>query len=209
MPHTVSPAPEQLLALARSGNDAALGELLERYRNYLRLLVRVQIGRRLRRKVDPSDVVQQAFLDAHRGFGGFRGTAEAELVAWLRQIAASVIARQVRQYAGTQRREVGLERALEDEMAQSSCALDRGLMAAQSSPSWRAARREEAVLVADALAQLPEHYREVIVLRHLEGLPPDEVAERMGRTADSVRKLWARALVQLRGILGGSREQPE
>ena len=205
MTDTFGSEPDPLLVLARRGNEAALGELLERYRNYLRLLIRIQIGGRLRRKVDPSDVVQEVFLDARRGFVGFRGVTEAEVVQWLRRIAAAAIARQVRHYAGTRQRDVALERTLEDELARSSCALDRGLIAVESSPSRQAARREEAVLVADALAKLPEHYREVIVLRHLEGLSPGEVARQMGRSADSVRKLWARALVQLRHVLGGHR----
>ena len=79
----------------------------------------------------------------------------------------------------------------------------RGLVAADSSPSQRAARREQAVLLANALQQLPEDYREVIILRHMEGLAFPEVARQMGRTFDSVKKLWTRGLVQLRRSLGG------
>ena len=77
-------------------------------------------------------------------------------------------------------------------------------MAQQSSPSQQASRREQAVLLADALAELPADYREVIVLRHLEGLTFPQVAQRMGRTLDSVEKLWMRALVQLRQLLGAN-----
>ena len=82
--------------------------------------------------------------------------------------------------------------------------LDQGLVAAHSTPSRRAARREQAVLLADALNQLPPDYREVLVLRHLEGLTFPEVAARMGRTVDSVEKLWVRALPRLRRVLGGA-----
>jgi RNA polymerase sigma-70 factor (ECF subfamily) len=71
-----------------------------------------------------------------------------------------------------------------------------------SSPSGQAARREQAVLLADALDRLPEHYREVIVLRHLEGLPFAEVARRLGRSEDGVQKIWVRALAGLRLALG-------
>src|SRR5689334_22868117 len=75
--------PEQLLALARTGDGPSLGELLELYRGYLSLLARMQIGRRLQGKVDAADLVQDTFLDAHRGWANFRGTSEGELLAWL------------------------------------------------------------------------------------------------------------------------------
>jgi RNA polymerase sigma-70 factor (ECF subfamily) len=98
---------------------------------------------------------------------------------------------------------VRLEQSLADDLEQSSHALERGLAAPQSSPSQQAARREQAVLLADALAQLPDDYREVILVRHFEGLPLAEVASRMGRSVESVRKLWTRALGQVRRILRG------
>ena len=75
-------------------------------------------------------------------------------------------------------------------------------MAPQSSPSQQAVRREQGVLLADALDQLPEDYREVLVRRHLEGLPFPEVARRMGRSQDSIEKLWMRGLARLRQIMG-------
>jgi RNA polymerase sigma-70 factor (ECF subfamily) len=195
--------PEQLLHEARTPNGAALGRLLEQYRNYLTLLARFQIGRRLQGKADPSDLVQETFLEAHRHFALFQGSTEAELVSWLREILAARLAKLVRHYLGTQRRNVRLERELAGELEQSSRALDRGLVASASSPSHQAARREQAVLLADALGQLPEDYREVLVLRHLHGLGFLEVAQRMGRSVASVKKLWARALPRLRDELGG------
>src|SRR5689334_17428277 len=78
------PSPEQLLSLARAGSSQALGQLLEVYRNYLALLARLQIGRRLQGKVEAADLVQETFLAAHRDFARFRGTTEGELVRWLR-----------------------------------------------------------------------------------------------------------------------------
>jgi RNA polymerase sigma-70 factor (ECF subfamily) len=191
------------LGLAQAGDRAALGRLLERYRNYLALLARWHLGRRLRGKVDSSDLVQETFLQAQRGFALFRGATEGELVAWLRQLLASRLAKALRRYYGTQRRDVRLEQSLADDLEQSSHALGKGLVAPQSSPSQQAARREQAVLLADALAQLPDDYREVILVRHFEGLPLAEVASRMGRSVESVRKLWTRALGQVRRILRG------
>jgi RNA polymerase sigma-70 factor (ECF subfamily) len=110
----------------------------------------------------------------------------------------------VRRYCGTRRRDVRLERRLVDELDQSSRVLDQGLVAPQSSPSNQASHREQAVLLADALEELPPDYREVIILSHLEGLSFPEVASRMGRSVNSVKNLWARALARLRRSLGGA-----
>jgi RNA polymerase sigma-70 factor (ECF subfamily) len=195
--------PEQLLGLARAGDSQALGRLLEMYRNYLGLLARYQIGRRLQGKVDSSDLVQEAFLEAHRDFAQFRGTTEVELASWLRRILATNLANLVDRYCGTRRRDVRLERELAAELDRSSRALDEGLMARGSSPSRQAARRDQAVILADALEQLPEDYCQVLVLRHLEERSFADIARQMERTIDSVKNLWARALARLRQTLGG------
>jgi RNA polymerase sigma-70 factor, ECF subfamily len=200
--------PEHLLQEAKAGDAVTLGRLLELYRRYLGLLARVQIGQRLQGKVDASDLVQETFLEAHRNFGQFRGVSEGQLIQWLRQILAMKLAGLLRHYLGTQGRDVRLEREIADALDQSAGFLDRGLVAAQSSPSQQAARREQAVVLADALAQLPDDYREVLVLRHLEGLTFPEAAARMGKTLNSVNKLWMRALARLRQVLGG-KDEPE
>jgi RNA polymerase sigma-70 factor, ECF subfamily len=191
-----------LLQEARAGNVAILGQLLERYRRYLLLLARVQIGQRLQGKVDAADLVQETFLEAHRSFERFRGTTEPELLQWLRQILAANLADLLRRYLGTQGRDIRLERELGTAFDQSSALLDRGLVASGSSPSQGAARREEGVLLADALSQLPEDYRDVLVLRHLEGLTFPDIARRLERSQDSVEKLWMRGLTRLRQLLG-------
>jgi RNA polymerase sigma-70 factor (ECF subfamily) len=198
------PDPEQLLRLARAGGGAALGQLLERYRGYLALLARVQLGRRLQGKVDAADLVQETFLQAHRCWAQFQGNREGELVGWLRQILASRLAELLRRYYGTQRRDVRLERALAGELDQSSRVLDQGLVAPHSTPSQVAARREQAVLLANALERLPEDYREVLILHHFEGLSLPEVARQLERSVASVEKIWARGLARLRRALGGS-----
>src|SRR5581483_2389414 len=108
-----------------------------------------------------------------------------ELLAWLPQILANLLANLIRHYQGTQRRDVRRERRLALELDASSQALDRGLAAPQSSPSQQAVRREQSVLLAGALERLPEEWRELLVLRHLEGLTFPQVAERTGRSVDS------------------------
>jgi RNA polymerase sigma-70 factor (ECF subfamily) len=196
--------PEHLLCLARLGDGPALGQLLELYRSYLVLLARLQIGRRLQGKVDPADLVQETFLRAHRDFARFRGATEEEWAGWLRQILAARLGDLVRRYCGTRRRDIRLERQLEDELDQSSRVLDGGLAVKLSSPSHQAARREQAVLLAEALEKLPKDYREVLILHNLEECNFPEVARRMGRTVEGVKKLWARALGRLRRSLGGA-----
>jgi len=203
MNNVVDPDPQQLLHQAKAGDAPALGRLLEVYRAYLVVLARVQIGRRLQGKVDASDVVQEAFLGACRDFPQFRGSTETEFLGWLRQILASLLANLVRHYHGTQRRDVRLERQLAVELDQSSQALDRGLVAPHSSPSQQAARREQAVLLAEALGRLPQEWRDLLILRHLEGLSFPEVARRVGRSVDSLKKQWPRALAGLRRLLEG------
>jgi RNA polymerase sigma-70 factor (ECF subfamily) len=200
---SVPPDPVELLQSARAGDRQALGQLLELYRNYLRLLARLQSGRRLRGKADPSDLVQEAFLAAQRTFARFRGTTEAELVDWLRQILASKLVDLARRYLRAGRRDVRLERQLADDLEDSSRVLGQALLAPHSNPSDRAVRRERAVLLADAIKSLPPDYGEVIILRHLEGLSLAEVAARMGRSIDSVKKLWVRGIARLREELAG------
>ena len=196
------PNPAQLLRLAREGARHSLGLLLELYRNYLGLLAQSQIDARLQGKVDASDLVQETLLEATRAFDGYRGDSEGEWVQWLRHILASKIATLVRRFYETQRRDVRLERQLNEELDRSS-EMVQALFSPRSSPSQQAVRHEQAVLLADALEQLPSHYREVIVLRHLKELSFPEVAQRMGRSLGSAKQLWVRALGILESSLGG------
>jgi len=189
---------QEKMDAARSGASEALGDLLEGYRNYLRLLARIQIGRRLQGKLDASDLVQDSLLDAHRHFPAFRGSDESQLVQWLRQILAAKASNLIRHYFGTKGRDVRLEQDITAELDHSSRMLGGDLAASISSPSQRAASRELGVLMADALERLAPAYRDVIILRHFEGLTFPEVAVRMNRSQDSLEKLWLRALAQLR-----------
>jgi RNA polymerase sigma-70 factor (ECF subfamily) len=188
----------RLLDRAREGDIPALGELLAQYRHYLKVLARVQIGTRLQGKVGSSDVVQEAFAEAHRNLALFRGTTDGEFTAWLRQILATRLALLFRRYLGTRGRDVRLERELAAQLDRSSLVMDQALVAVDSSPSQRAVHREQASLLAGALDRLPDHYREVIVERHMKGRSFAEIARGMGRTEDSVQKLWVRGLAELR-----------
>jgi len=200
----------ELLAAARRGNRQSIGELLTQYRNYLMLLATMQIESRLQPRVSPSDIVQETMLKAHRHFAQFRGQSERELLAWLRQILVANLARFVEHYLLAAkrdiRREVSLER-LGAAIESSSARLRSIAAAAGQSPSAAAQRREETVELADRLAQLPAHYREVLVLRNIQGLSFEEAAAQLNRPIGATRMLWLRAIEKLRALYRRAEEQ--
>jgi RNA polymerase sigma-70 factor (ECF subfamily) len=173
---------------------------LEQYRNYLYLLARLKLGPQVRGKLDASDVVQEALLQAHKNAGQFRGHTEAERVAWLRRILATTLAGALRKFA-TRARDLANERSLQAALDESSARLEQWLALDQSSPSQRASRTEQLVLLADALLQLPEEQRQAVELHHLQGYSVAEVAEHLGKSKAAIAGLLFRGLKQLRGIL--------
>jgi RNA polymerase sigma-70 factor (ECF subfamily) len=173
---------------------------LEEYRGYLRLLARLQLDRRLQAKVDPSDVAQEALLKAHQALGQFRGRTDAEMAGWLRQILANALADALRRYT-TGARDVAQERSLQAALEQSSARLEGWLAAEGSSPPEQAARQEQLLRLAGALAGLPEDQRRAVELRHLRGGTVAEVAGQMGRSKEAVAKLLLRGVARLRQLL--------
>jgi RNA polymerase sigma-70 factor, ECF subfamily len=191
-------SPDDLLQTAQAGDLEALGALLAIYRRYLSVIARGQIGRQLRAKVDASDLVQETCLEAHRHFSQFRGTTEVEFRAWLRSILAGLIGSSVRHYRGTKCRDIRLERPIAHSTADNSQQVQHELTTPSATPSEQVVRREASGRLDRAIEELPPDYRQVIILRHRQGLPFGQVAAEMGRSIDSVEKLWFRALGQLR-----------
>ncbi|MHC4453000.1 MAG: sigma-70 family RNA polymerase sigma factor, partial [Planctomycetota bacterium] len=181
---------------AHAGDATEVSELLEAYRNYLRILGRDGIKGALRAKVDASDVVQEVMLAAQGSFGQFRGSTEAELVGWLRTILAREIVRHARKHGRPLR-----ERPVTALLEESDLSLGHLAQAGAGTPSEHAHRREVSVIVSDALCSLTGSQREAILLRTREDLSWQEVAERMGKSADAVRQLWVRGLQALRPLL--------
>ncbi len=142
---------------------------LERFRDYLRLLARLQLGARPSARVDPSDVVQQTLMEAFEKRDQFRGKTSAEQAAWLRRILARNVA-DVFRAQGRLKRDATRERSLDEELDESSARLGCWLAREQPSPSEHAQSHEQAILLADALARLPEHQREALVLHYWQGL---------------------------------------
>ncbi|MHC4930666.1 MAG: sigma-70 family RNA polymerase sigma factor, partial [Planctomycetota bacterium] len=171
------------------------------YRNYLAVLARGCIGTALRAKVATSDVVQETLLKAYERFSQFRGTTEQELAVWLRQILVRHLIDISRRYQAAAVRQVGRERAMDEILDRSSLALTDFLAASGVSPSQGAFQRELGVILADALAQLDEDHREVIILRHMEELGWTEIGRRMNRSPKAAGMLWARALEKIRPLI--------
>jgi RNA polymerase sigma-70 factor, ECF subfamily len=190
-----------LLARARSNDPRQLDRLFAQCRNFLGIVARAQVETQLRAKVDASDLVQQTMLEAYRDFHKFRGTTEAEWLAWLRKILAHNAANFVRHYRGTAKRQAQREVALlpAGDGTDARGALDPADTA--ESPSQQLLRKERELQIAEAMTQLTADHREVIMLRNLERLPFEEVAQRMGRTRPAVQMLWMRALQKLHEIL--------
>jgi RNA polymerase sigma-70 factor (ECF subfamily) len=176
--------------------------LLESYRNRLTVLARAQIDARLRARANPSDLVQETFLQASRHFDQFQGNAK-ELEAWLRRILHRRVVRLVRKHVLARKRSVRREVSAGVGDAGLNGSLAAGnvpLVSPSSSPSNQAQRRELAEIMAGRLAKLPAAYRQVLVLRHLQGLSFAEIAGNMARSEGAVRVLWLRALERLRQL---------
>jgi RNA polymerase sigma-70 factor (ECF subfamily) len=175
-------------------------QTLERYRAYLGLLARLQLDPRLQGKIDLSGVVQQTLLEAYQARPRFRAQVSGQQTAWLRRILANNLADEIRKLH-TDKRDLGRERSLEAALDESSARLEGWLAADQSSPSQQAERHEQAVRLAQALANLPEAQREALVLQHWHGWSLAEIARHLGRSHAAVAGLLKRGLQQLRAQL--------
>jgi RNA polymerase sigma-70 factor, ECF subfamily len=174
---------------------------IERYVPLVRLQARkIELDLRLRKRFDSSDLVQETMLRAHEGLAGFKGTSEAELAKWLQEILGNVLADEIRK-ATAQKRDVAVERSLNDAVADSFAQLEAYLTAGGPSPSEQAHRQEQLHRLAGAIEQLPEDQRDVVIQRDLLGSPVRDIAELLERTEKSVAGLLLRGRRRLRELL--------
>jgi len=171
---------------------------VEQYREYLKLLARLQFDPRLKGQVDPSDIVQQTLLTAFARADQYRGSTDAELAGWLRAILANHIAYATRRFG---RQGGDRVRSIEAELDQSSARLGCMLVSDQSSPIEGAIRAEDSLRLAFALSRLPDDQRQSLELRHLQGLPVSEVGRIMGRTVPAVAGLLHRGSKALKRLM--------
>jgi len=194
---------EAIIAEARAGDVASLGVLLQRYRNYLQLLVSAQLRTSVGRRVGESDVVQEAMLAAHRDFADFRGETAGEFAGWLRTILARTLLREIDRHVKAEKRNVRREVSLDtlNKNLSSSCVQVASLVAAkQDSPSEIVSNEEQTAKIADLIALLPKDYQTVVMLRNFGGMRFEDVATEMGRSSQAVRLLWLRAIKRLRKL---------
>ena len=188
------------LMRARLGDANAREQLFGACRSFVAVMARIHLHRRLQGKVDPSDLVQQSMLEAHRGLVEFHGQTTEEWLAWLKQIVQHNAVDMDRHYRGANRRDLRKERSMSITNSYGSLVewspVDPG-----PSPSQVYSKAEKELKVAAAIEELPDDYRQVILLRNIERLPFELVAERMERTRGACQMLWMRAVEQLRSQL--------
>ena len=195
---------DKLLEIARSGDTEAFAKLFDRYRNLLRMTLRSQITGELRTKMDASDLLQETFLTASRSIGDFQGNNPETFVRWLQVIAARRVADAYRRYFDFEKRDLRKEVPLDQVLARSDRSAARllnDLADSASGPLSVAHRHEQALRVADAMALLPDHYREVLQLRYLEERPLSEIASQLERSKGATAMMMARAIEKLRETL--------
>ena len=185
------------IAAARAGCDDAFKQLYEAVKPYLLLIANQELVPELQAKVGGSDLVDETLTHAWQKFAQFRGTSQDELKAWTRDMLLKNLHDAKRRYLWTEMRQASRELSLDRDLPATQQLVD----ASAAGAGQQLAREEEAQKLTAALAQLPSDYREVIRLRHWEEKTFGEIGHRLGRSPEAVRKLWARAIEQLRELL--------
>jgi len=190
---------------ARDGDAEALGQLLDHCRAYLLLVAEKEFGADLRGKEGASDLVQETFVRALKAFSHFQGNEESEVLAWLRQILMNGVVDFARRYRNTQKRQIDRERSIDGDSSVES--LKEQLAGDLTSPSGQAMARERDVQLEQALEELPEHYRQVILMRHRDNLSFVQIAALTEMSDNAARKLWWRAVKRLEQVVERSDER--
>ena len=187
----LQPDTEELIDLTARGDAAARQQLLVRHRKKLVKMVAVRLDRRVAARVDPSDVVQEAFLEAAHGFERFHGDSEAQLRAWLRVLLRRRISKLLRRYRNTLKRRTGLETRCDPDAGRVE---RRNVAADVPTPSAQVMQGEQAQALHLVLDRLPEDYRQVLRFRYEEQRSFEEIGTLMQRSGNAARLLWLRAV---------------
>jgi RNA polymerase sigma-70 factor, ECF subfamily len=199
-PNAGDPDFDAWVMAAQSGDANVLGRLLEAFRPYLLAAANQSMPPALKGKFGGSDLVQETLVKAHGDFRGLHFDGPADLRAWLRTVLRNNLADSVRRYCSTSKRSIGRERA---QIRQGRPSL-AAIASRDPTPCTRAICREQITAVDDAIEHLPCDEREVVLLRHREGLHFDEIGRRMSRSGEAARKLWARAILRVQRMLEAS-----
>jgi RNA polymerase sigma-70 factor (ECF subfamily) len=196
---------DELSRLAAAGDGGSWQALVDRSRHRLRRMVAFRLDQRLRGRVDPSDVLQDAYLEAWRGMGSYLDRPEVPFFLWLRGIAGNKVRALHRHHFGTQkrdpRREVSIRGGALAETTTTAMAAE--LLGNLTGASEAVVRLELKVRLEEALNAMDPLDREVLALRHFEQLSPGETARVLGIQESAAGKRYVRALRRLKGILDG------
>jgi RNA polymerase sigma-70 factor (ECF subfamily) len=188
----------RLLDAISAGDRSAFDKLFARHRRYLRGVIELRLDPRLRSRVDPSDVIQETHLEAFRRLEDYLKRRPMAFRLWLRKTAQERLLMAHRQHIGSARRSVAREHTLPD---RSSFLLAQRLIAPSSSPQKRFDLKERARAVRAAMTQLSEGDREILLMRNLEGLSNQEVAQVLQVDPPTASQRYGRALLRLRQCL--------
>lgn len=197
------PEAEMLLERAAAGDGSALAELFERHRSRLEQMIRLRLDRRLRGRLDPADVLQEAYLEFSRRLAEYVANPALPFYLWLRLLTGQKLVTLHRHHLGAKMRNAGLEVSLHhgDLPRASSASLAEFLLGRHTSPSRAAIRAETQFRVQEALNSMDEVDREVLVLRHFEMLSNEETAQVLGLKRQAASNRHARALRRLKAIM--------
>ncbi len=186
---------QELVALARGGDQAARDRIFDTCRTYLLLVAKRDLDNRLHAKCGPSDIVQDVLMRAAANFESFYGESQDALFAWLREILKNEITGVARRYVTAAKRDVRRESVASTD-SRFWGQMDR-FVDSQLTPASQTALHEEAALLREALLRMPEDYRDVLLMRNWERKSFREIAEKLDRSENAAKKLWARALSRL------------
>jgi RNA polymerase sigma-70 factor (ECF subfamily) len=191
---------DDALVRARQGDASALSELFVAYTPKLVRMVELRMDNAQRQRCDPSDVVQDALLEATQRFAQWGEQRELPFHVWLRFLTAQSLTRSRRFHAGTQKRDLAREDGLDSKCVSASRVAD-WILSSQTSPTQAARRSEVREMVLAALEQLDELDREILALRHFEQLSNEEAAAELGIEPAAASKRFTRALQRMRPAL--------
>jgi len=199
------PDPEQLEPLlenARQGDVEAAGQLLEKHRDALRRVVQLRLDRKIQRRVDVSDIVQDVLIDANRRLADYLANPAMPFHLWLRHMARDRIIDAHRRHRASAKRSVDREQAMAaPAFDRTTLELAAQLSDHQLTPAAAATMNELQRRFQDAIEVLDEHDREVVIMRHFEQLSNQEVADALGLTQAAASMRYLRAMRKLRSLL--------
>jgi RNA polymerase sigma-70 factor (ECF subfamily) len=194
---------EALLAGAAAGDEHDLDQLFSRFRKRLKQMVRLRLNRRLQGRIDDSDILQEAYLEAARRLPEYLATRPLPFFLWLRHLTGEKLIDAHRRHLGAQCRDAAQEVSLHrgPMPAASSVSLAAQLLGRLTSPSQAAIKAETRLRVQEVLNSMDPVDREILALRHFEQLTNGEVAETLGIKESTTSSRYLRALKRLKDEL--------